>query len=164
MFTRDPAPTTLDVSSVLSWTAEQLDRVERALKIFGKRQPFATAWSSSSGTPPALGNGTLRGAFAELGSLVVVTVELAMGSTTTYGTGPWTFKLPRRPVAAEPRWFGSAWFLDGSTNYVGVVRTDLTLQDRVILSGHNGADVAATVPFTWANGDRLGFTIGYSLQ
>ncbi|MGW7239743.1 hypothetical protein [Streptomyces sp. NPDC054804] len=58
------------------------------------------AWTSytptfgSSGTAPALGNGTLVGQYMKIGRTVVVSLVLTVGSTTTFGSGNLNFSLP----------------------------------------------------------------------
>lgn len=72
-------------------------------RILASELNFATqqaAWTSytptwtSSGTAPALGNGTLVGYYGKVGRLVTAKIALTTGSTTTYGTGNYIFSLP----------------------------------------------------------------------
>ena len=54
---------------------------------------YTPVWTSS-GTAPAKGNGTLVGYYAKVGRLVTVKIEFNSGSTTTFGTGFYTWTLP----------------------------------------------------------------------
>lgn len=54
---------------------------------------YTPTWSST-GTAVALGNGTIVGYYSKVGRLVTVKISLDTGSTTTYGTGNYTFTLP----------------------------------------------------------------------
>lgn len=54
---------------------------------------YTPAWTGSSGNP-AIGNGTLQGAFKAIGKTLHLRIDVAMGSTTTFGTGHWEFGLP----------------------------------------------------------------------
>lgn len=54
---------------------------------------YTPVWSSS-GTAPSLGNGTLVGYYAKIGRDVTAKIFLSTGSTTTYGTGFYSFTLP----------------------------------------------------------------------
>ncbi len=65
------------------------DRVNR----WGALAPFTTAWSSS-GTQPAIGNGTLRARCRRDGSIGYVRWHIKVGTTTTFGTGEWRLDLP----------------------------------------------------------------------
>lgn len=54
---------------------------------------YTPAWTTS-GVAPVLGNGTLTGGYVRTGSVVVATINLVIGSTTTFGTNAWKFSLP----------------------------------------------------------------------
>jgi hypothetical protein len=54
---------------------------------------YTPAWTST-GTQPALGNGTLTGRFAQVGKTVFVILRWVLGSTSTQGTGTWAWSLP----------------------------------------------------------------------
>jgi hypothetical protein len=54
---------------------------------------YTPTWTSS-GTAPAIGNGTLQGAYLRVGKLVYVHIYWKAGSTTTYGTGLYFLSLP----------------------------------------------------------------------
>jgi len=54
---------------------------------------YAPLWTSN-GTAPVLGNGTMIGYYAKVGRLVTAKIELNSGSTTTFGTGYYSWTLP----------------------------------------------------------------------
>jgi hypothetical protein len=54
---------------------------------------YTPVWSSS-GTAPALVNGTMVGYYAKVGRLVTAKIELNSGSSTTFGTGFYSWTLP----------------------------------------------------------------------
>jgi len=56
-------------------------------------QTYTPVWSTS-GTAPAIGNGTITGRYAILGKVIVCHINLIAGSTTTFGTGTQSFTLP----------------------------------------------------------------------
>ncbi len=165
MFTCDQAPGSIDPSSVLSWTAEQLRRVEDALKSLGKRQAYPVAWTAI-GTP-AIGNGTLRGEYVELGAFLVVNIHLIAGSTTTFGTpgNAWNFSLPRAPLNTGMRWAGGGVAFDSSTSNAFVLAPKTTPGTANLLISMDNVigDVSAGLPFAWATGDYMVATIGYPL-
>jgi hypothetical protein len=54
---------------------------------------YVPVWSSS-GTAPSLNNGTIVGYYAKVGRLVTVKIEMNSGSSTTFGTGFYSWTLP----------------------------------------------------------------------
>jgi hypothetical protein len=71
--------------------------------------PNATTWQSytptwsSSGSAPAIGNGELLGLYQLIGQKTyLMRIEFRPGSTTTYGTGNYTFSTPPGFVAPDP--------------------------------------------------------------
>jgi len=54
---------------------------------------YTVTWTSS-GTAPAKGNGTMVGYYSKIGRQVTVKIEFNSGSTTTFGTGYYSFSLP----------------------------------------------------------------------
>lgn len=54
---------------------------------------YTPTWTASS-VNPTLGNGTLVGSYVKAGRLVIGDIRLTIGSTTTVGTGSYSFGLP----------------------------------------------------------------------
>jgi hypothetical protein len=121
---------------------------------------YVPVWSAS-GTAPALGNGTISGRYVQMGKLVWLHLHLAMGSTTTYGTGDWRFTIP---VAGSTSFgmHGNAVFFDSSASFLygGFVRWNATLM-RCYTGAQPGVLVDVTNPFAWASGDFLTFDLIY---
>lgn len=118
---------------------------------------YTPTWTSS-GTAPALGNGTLTGSYIRSGKFVVATALLIMGSTTTYGTGSYRISLPAGLTSARNYQAGSLYMVDtGTAQKAGGVYTytDGTNVELVAST----AVVSSTVPHTWANGDYLSWAI-----
>jgi hypothetical protein len=59
---------------------------------------YTPVWSASS-VAPTLGNGTLTGAYTQIGKTCHFRISLTIGSTTALGTGDYTFSLPVTAVA-----------------------------------------------------------------
>lgn len=116
---------------------------------------FTPTWTTT-GTAPAIGNGTLTGRYKALDSKTyIIVVRFVAGSTTTYGTGTWEFALPAGLTA------NGVHTLDG---YIEDTGTDNKLCSGVIFSGATkigqvvpeaGNVVNNTTPQTWANGDKM---------
>lgn len=119
---------------------------------------YAVSWTAVT-TNPSIGNGTLSGKYLQIGKLVIGSIDLAPGSTTTYGTGQWRFSIPITAADASMA-VGSIRLFDtsGSSNQSGVFwQVSTTTVGPLTPSGQ----VSATFPFTWADGDRLAGTFIY---
>jgi hypothetical protein len=123
---------------------------------------YTPAWTST-GTAPAIGNGTLEGRYLHAGKLMCVTGRIVMGSTTTFGTGLYSMSMPSGlPADSSVLYSGSGLVLDSSAptaNGPCAVRFDGGSAVRFYAAG---GQVGATVPFTWANGDQLIWQITYA--
>ncbi|MCM8548880.1 hypothetical protein [Streptomyces sp. STCH 565 A] len=79
-----------------------------------------TAWTSytptwtASTTNPNLGNGTLVGRYHKVGRTVHLHINLTAGSTTTYGSGTYSFALPVQAANAGCTYVGDAHLLQVS--------------------------------------------------
>ena len=54
---------------------------------------YTPTWSAGT-TPPTLGNGTIAGRYWRVGHRIDFSIVLTFGSTTTAGSGSYTFSLP----------------------------------------------------------------------
>ena len=122
---------------------------------------FTPTWTAS-GTQPALGNGVWTTGFGDLGGWTVFAFKLAMGSTTTFGSGNWFFSLPV-PCGPLGYWNGSVYFYDTSaaTYYTGITHVQPNGTTVDMVTNATTLIVGATSPFTWANGDGLWATVAY---
>ena len=125
-----------------------------------ERGAYTPTWTGSS-TNPAIGNGTITGRYMRRGKTVTATINIAAGSTTTYGSGFWSFTLPfTADTTVSP--IGVAQILDSSTGtiYTGNV-IHVTSTTMVVYSHNTTAPVGAAVPMTWAVSDTLRLTLTY---
>jgi hypothetical protein len=136
--------------------------------------PYETAWTSytptwtSAGTQPTLGDGTLTGAYKQIGKTVFVRVRLTFGTTTNGGTGAWYFNLP---VTASSTWGiqmpvsildnGNTWYQAIANGEYGgfTYKTAMIGQSAGGVNSSQGID--ATFPFTFGNLDSLQFNGSY---
>ena len=123
---------------------------------------FTPAWTGT-GSNPAIGNGTRTGAYRQLGKTLDLSIDITMGSTTTYGTGDWLLELPNSLSAVASRWQTlSAVAFDNSagTYYVGMAITNTSAATTlyVVRDGASPSAFTSAVPFTWAQNDRLAIT------
>ena len=69
--------------------------------------PYTPDWTSS-GTDPAIGNGTLSASYRRIGTIGFCRGVIKMGTTTTYGTGSWEVSLPDGWSASTVRGIANA--------------------------------------------------------
>lgn len=160
-----PVPTTEMRQSQLLWA---LDGSPRKLEVFDGTATqtiwqadwisYTPTWSAQS-TAPSLGNGSLIGRYMKIGRTVYVFIRLTVGSTTTFGTGSWSFSLPFPPqFEFQPL---SALARDDSVlNTHPLVAYTRTGPQAVFLSGHGTTGAIGQVdndfPVTsWAAGDVI---------
>jgi len=85
-----------------------------------------------------------------------------MGSTTTYGSGEWSFTLPVAAVLGVVLFTGTAKLLDSGTAHYGVIGLIATANGLGFYNAASGGgSMSSTVPFTWAVNDQLRSTITY---
>lgn len=130
---------------------------------FGAWTAYSPSWTSS-GTAPALGNGTLTGAYTQIGKMVWWQAALTAGSTTTFGTGTYFLSLPVACSFAGNTPIGHVDLIHAGSQYLGIA----TLQGSSTTAGFltqaaagASALVTATSPFTWASGDVLNLSGTY---
>lgn len=119
---------------------------------------YTPTWAAS-GTAVSLGNGTITGQYIRSGKLVVAEASLTMGGTTTYGTGNYTITLPiTARLGGTP--VGAALVYDSSVD-TNRRAGAAVLSGTGAVSFFADGTVGQLVPFTWANGDVIRFTITY---
>lgn len=140
---------------------------------------WAPLWSTSSGLHlPAYGNASLVGMYFKMGRMLVFSVTVTFGSSTTFGSGAgvndnWIFSMPGGFTAATnfsgnplPCGFGYASQNAGATVPLQVA-VDSTGNNLVLNTAGGRADgtalanfgsIDSLTPFTWANGNALRFS------
>jgi hypothetical protein len=78
-------------TTIQSWSA-QIDASNFGPPLNSAWAAYTPTWTAGGG--PTVGNGSLVGAWLQIGKLTMVRIYLALGSTSTLGTGPWGFALP----------------------------------------------------------------------
>jgi hypothetical protein len=129
---------------------------------------YTPIWTSSS-INPAIGNGTITGAYQVIGKTCFVRGNIAMGSTTTFGTGEWYVSMPITAVNADAILMtvtlldnGSAWYNAIMAGARAGFNTKAAIQYVNIQNG-TANDVNETQPFTWTNGDRFIWNGSYEI-
>lgn len=119
---------------------------------------YTPTWTGS-GSNPAIGNGTLSGNYVRSGNQVTVSITMTAGSTTTFGTGDWTFSLP---FAAQAQSAGACYILDAGTGYFdGTALVGAGSSSVAVYRNGTATLVGAGVPMAWAQNDSITVTITY---
>lgn len=150
-------------------TEKRLNRLEMALSTkvsttATQERDYTPDWTAT-GTAPSIGNGTISGSYAYIGNThVLLSVYAAFGTTTTYGTGTWSFGVPsgvtiKYQTSDVPKTGASYMYDSSGTLYsVGIVYPASGTTLRSIIHATT-APIGATTPVVWANGDTITFTI-----
>ena len=153
-WTRPPLRTTGTLITASNWNTDLADNLQW-LYDFTSINPYVPVLTAS-GAVPSLGNGSLAGRYARIGTkLVSFSMGFTAGSTTNFGSGQLQFTLPL--AAADTSGVFAASFANaGVQNYVGsgFVIGPLT-SFAITFTGDTGAGVTATNPFTWGVNDTL---------
>lgn len=134
-------------------------------------QSYTPTWTADT-TNPSIGNGTLVGRYTQIGKTCILIIGLTMGSTTTYGSGNWSFSLPKTAKNTTGIvFYGVAHIRNtGTANYERIAQISPVISTTVIkllmspTQGSNSSNISATVPFTWGDGDALGIEITYEME
>jgi hypothetical protein len=135
--------------------------------LVGLEDTYAPSWTASS-VNPAVGNGEIQGKYITFfDKLVLVWIKLRVGSTTTLGSGTYSFSLPVAPNALieEGQALGDAWLLDAGTvanraSGVVIKNTGSTVAIRTEAGTGNWSDSG---PFVLASGDSVQALLWYPL-
>lgn len=141
----------------------RLQELEQRLQNINNYQTFTPRWFGVT-TDPAIGNGTLEGRMFETVDMRHISIELVAGSTTTFGTGAWTFQMPEElDAVAVGDWMGSCLYFDvtANTNYTGVCRAVDNDTDFFMYWDSSTTLIGPATPFTWANTDQLFMSLTY---
>jgi hypothetical protein len=129
---------------------------------------YTPVWTASS-LNPVIGNGTITGSYAVIGKTCFVRGNVAMGSTTTFGSGEWYISMPIPAINADAILLtatlldnGSAWYNATMVGGRAGFDTKAPLQ-YVNISNGTASDVNSTQPFTWANTDRFIWNGSYEI-
>lgn len=125
---------------------------------------FSPNWTTSSGTAPAIGDGTLTGRYHQVGKTVFFNIVLSAGSTTTFGSGTsadtvglWQFDLP---VQALEAFAATTSLRDNSlpanvSSSADCRNTSGGTNAIIRVNVPSGTAVNAQRPFVWASGDTM---------
>lgn len=122
----------------------------------GTGTDYTPAWTATV-TNPAIGNGTLTGRYRLIGGdLMYVTISLVPGSTTTLGSGNYSWSLPpgfkSRNIANFNQALGG-YLVEASSSSRWVLAGDIRPNATVIVRAYSPGIVSNTAPVALATGD-----------
>ncbi|MGV9850417.1 hypothetical protein ACWDWU_16855 [Streptomyces sp. NPDC003442] len=125
---------------------------------------YTPTWTAST-TNPSLGNGTLIGKYALIGKTCHGHINLVTGSTTTYGSGTWSWALPVTSANDGTTRIGTAHLLSGGYRASGDIVISPNASTASIYfpaaSDTRMAGASATYPITWSQTDQIRITFTY---
>lgn len=129
---------------------------------------YTPNWGASTSNP-SIGNGNIAGRYYKIGKWCHVHIGLDIGSTTSIGSGAYSFSLPFTPatfLTGGFLWSSGVCIMNnsgGSPAQIPCWSYILTIGgiQRVRMMTSNGADVEHNIPFTWGTGDDLDINITY---
>jgi hypothetical protein len=128
---------------------------------------YTPQWTAAS-VNPAIGNGTIEGYYKVIGKTCFVRGNIAMGSTTTFGTGEWYVSMPFTASHADAILMtvtlldnGSAWYNATMAGARAGFNHKAPIQYQNVAG--TAGDVNATGPFTWATSDRFIWNGSYEI-
>ena len=137
-------------------------------EIGGAWVTFTPTWTAST-TNPVLGNGSISGRYCQINKLVLAEYYLVMGSTTTFGSGIYSFSFPITQVATLGLYnnlgSGVAFDISAANAYV-IAANNLNANTSSFSGRFTGAgngDLTSIAPFTFANTDIITFSIQYQV-
>ena len=135
---------------------------------------MSTAWTAYTPvwtaqiTNPVISNGTITGAYKQIGKTVFVRVKINMGRFTTYGDGAWLISLPVTASNVDGIQFPCSMLDNGNAWYQGTVNgtySGFTDKISIIAQSMGGVNSSEGVnfqhPFTWGDADSLQFNGSY---
>lgn len=135
----------------------------------GLRMSGGGAWTTftptltGTTTNPAIGNGSLTGAYSQQGKNVSVNIDVVIGSTTTRGVGAWLFALPVTPLASRWHSLSVSIVASGVADYVGTARIQgSTRVERTFIATSTAAQALShSVPASLPAGSHINITGTY---
>ena len=128
---------------------------------------YTPTWTAASSNP-AIGNGTIEGYYKVVGKTCFVRGNIAMGSTTTFGSGEWYVSMPFTASHADAILMtatlldnGSAWYNATLVGARAGFNYKAPIQYQAV--GGTANDVNSTQPFTWTNTDRFIWNGSYEI-
>ena len=128
---------------------------------------YTPTWTAASSNP-AIGNGTIEGYYKVVGKTCFVRGNIAMGSTTTFGSGEWYVSMPFTASHADAILITANLLDNGTASYNATMngaRAGFNYKSTVQYQAVGGTadSITPTTPFTWTNTDRFIWNGSYEI-
>lgn len=124
------------------------------------RTLYTPVWTAAS-VNPSLGNGAISGIWSRQDRQIHVAVKVTMGSTTTFGTGAYSFSMPFSNASGED-YVGAVRALDSGTEFrIGTAIMGNAASTVQLYFDSTAGQASPTIPFTWASGDTIHLEIDF---
>lgn len=127
---------------------------------------FTPTWTGAT-TNPVVGNGTLLGYYSLNGKTCHFHIDLVTGSTTTFGSGNWSFALPFPAVNGHGSRVGTAQTLGtGVGRYAGqcVISPGASTTSAFFPDPNGDATLffaKSDTPYTWTTSEQMRISATY---
>ncbi|MBT2477654.1 hypothetical protein [Streptomyces sp. ISL-94] len=127
---------------------------------------YTPTWAGTTGAP-TLGNGLLKGRYSRIGRTCTVQIFLKIGSTTTQGSGSWSWTLPFNQASAvdAAEGFAGSAFAGVGAGYpaLSLIQSNVGFANKMVLmlAGSPGTLVGPGAPIVWTTGSTLSATLTY---
>ena len=128
---------------------------------------YTPIWTAASSNP-VINNGTIEGWYKVVGKTCFVRGNIAMGSTTTFGSGEWYVSMPFTASSADGILM-TATLLDNGTAWYNAIlngaRAGFNHKTAIQYQNTGGTtdSLAPTTPFTWTTSDRFIWNGSYEI-
>jgi hypothetical protein len=113
---------------------------------------YTPVWTAST-TNPVIGNGTIKGYYAQTGKTVHFSVEIMFGSSTTRGVGNHSISLPVPPATTRRQVSAAQVARYGVCDYGAIASINAGKIERIHLStSTNAQPLSHSVPATMPSG------------
>lgn len=156
-------PDGVDLVNVLSDLDANYDILDAEVGKAGAWTAYTPTWAAS-GTAVVLGNGVVLGRYKKQGKTLQFAIQFTYGSTSTGGTGIWSFSLPPAittpvaPPALSDQW-GVAILAKATASTSGLWQAGSNSGVLLVLTpsaaSTNLSYVGPGVPTAWAANDKL---------
>lgn len=150
---------TVDLSSLTSTSASYASTASIVPSYEGVWTSYTPVWTAAS-VNPVIGNGTIEGYYKIIGKTCFVRGNIAMGSSTTFGSGEWYVSMPFTASHADAILMTAQLLDNGSAWYNAVLngaRAGFNFKTAIQHQNTGGTadSISSNTPFTWANSDRF---------
>ena len=155
------------ISGITALTASLANTASYVTPYEGAWRSYTPVWTTD-GTQPTLGNGSLTGAYKQIGKTCFVRLRLYWGTTTNSGTGTFYFSLP---VSASTSWGiqmpvsildnGNAWYQAIANGEYGGFTSKTALIGQSAGGANSSQGISGLFPFTFGNLDSIQFNGSY---